>query len=102
MLMLLTVPVGSVFRDSWFFLGDPSCMKPPDYPVAVGVSSGVFLDGKARMCGGSGGTSDCYEYALGDDAWTLSDYELPESRSRHVGDSRLLLLGNDLVTDCTF
>lgn len=41
-----------------------------------------------RICGGYGTTKDptgqCYEHALGDDSWTLSDYTLSEARLDHA------------------
>lgn len=40
----------------------------------------------ARICGGRPSTSDCYEYALGDDEWTLSDYALSADRYWHVSE----------------
>lgn len=65
-------------------------MKPASYPVATHFSSGVFLDGKVRMCGGKGTAAgtNCFEYAVGDDSWTSSEYALPEERYRHVSEQK--------------
>lgn len=67
-------------------LGSPSCTKPADYPLEIRYAAGAFANGKARICGGyyGGDISDCYEYSLGDDSWTLSDYSLSEDRYYHV------------------
>ena len=64
----------------------PSCLKPPDFPLANPMSLiGSFVDGNPNICGFLEQESFCYSLDIKNQYWNIHNYTIIEQRSHAAG-----------------